>query len=224
MTVCLVALDDAHVSTGDHLTLLNVYHAYKQNGDSSDWCYDHFLNHRSLKSADSVRGQLVGSCAILQRLCSSGGLSVSALSLLCMILADCLHTRADIWPLNRHVHILKPALALGHSADEGFDCPSDCRLSTAMLKLKCWACQSSGSSWHLLPHGVPSFPLSLSSALDRHYCLWHLKEPFALQHSFREYQASSHIQFWHGAFWIRQCHSPKQAVFKELVWMDAEEA
>ncbi|KAK9817919.1 hypothetical protein WJX72_004309 [[Myrmecia] bisecta] len=47
----------AHID-GDHLTLLNVYHAYKQNQESADWCYDNFLNHRSLKAADSVRGQL----------------------------------------------------------------------------------------------------------------------------------------------------------------------
>ena len=40
---------------GDHLTLLNVYHAYKNNQESSAWCYDNFLNHRSMKSADSVR-------------------------------------------------------------------------------------------------------------------------------------------------------------------------
>jgi len=44
---------------GDHLTLLNVYHAFKQNNEASDWCYDHFLNQRSLKAADSVRSQLV---------------------------------------------------------------------------------------------------------------------------------------------------------------------
>ncbi|EIE24006.1 P-loop containing nucleoside triphosphate hydrolase protein [Coccomyxa subellipsoidea C-169] len=48
----------AHID-GDHLTLLNVYHAYKQNGEAHDWCYDHFLNSRALKAADSVRGQLV---------------------------------------------------------------------------------------------------------------------------------------------------------------------
>lgn len=47
------------LTVGDHLTLLNVYHAYKQNQESSDWCYDHFLNHRSIKAADSVRTQLV---------------------------------------------------------------------------------------------------------------------------------------------------------------------
>ena len=46
-------------AAGDHLTLLNVYHAYKQNQESGDWCYDHFLNQRSLKAADSVRTQLV---------------------------------------------------------------------------------------------------------------------------------------------------------------------
>jgi hypothetical protein len=56
--------------SGDHLTLLNVYHAYKQNQESADWCYDNFLNHRSLKAADSVRSQLV--CA--PTVCMSFGL------------------------------------------------------------------------------------------------------------------------------------------------------
>lgn len=53
---------------GDHLTLLNVYHAYKQN-ESGDWCYQNFLNHRSLKSADSVRSQLA-------RICTRAGISL----------------------------------------------------------------------------------------------------------------------------------------------------
>lgn len=44
---------------GDHLTMLNVYHAFKAQGEDSQWCYDNFLNFRSLKSADSVRTQLV---------------------------------------------------------------------------------------------------------------------------------------------------------------------
>ncbi|PWA83024.1 RNA helicase family protein [Artemisia annua] len=43
---------------GDHLTLLNVYHAYKQNNEDPSWCYDNFVNHRALKSADNVRQQL----------------------------------------------------------------------------------------------------------------------------------------------------------------------
>ncbi|KAK4848252.1 hypothetical protein QYF36_010834 [Acer negundo] len=44
---------------GDHLTLLNVYHAYKQNNEDPTWCYENFVNHRALKSADNVRQQLV---------------------------------------------------------------------------------------------------------------------------------------------------------------------
>lgn len=51
----------AHVD-GDHLMLLNVYHAYKQNGEDSQWCYDNFLNIRALKQADSVRTQLLRIC------------------------------------------------------------------------------------------------------------------------------------------------------------------
>ncbi|KFK41995.1 hypothetical protein AALP_AA2G198700 [Arabis alpina] len=44
---------------GDHLTLLNVYHAYKQNNGDSNWCYENFINQRAMKSADNVREQLI---------------------------------------------------------------------------------------------------------------------------------------------------------------------
>ena len=37
----------AHID-GDHLTLLNVYHAFKQSRDSPQWCYENFINYRSL--------------------------------------------------------------------------------------------------------------------------------------------------------------------------------
>ncbi|KAG5519426.1 hypothetical protein PMAC_002053 [Pneumocystis sp. 'macacae'] len=43
---------------GDHLTLLNVYHAYKGVNGDANWCYEHFLSHRSLQSADNIRAQL----------------------------------------------------------------------------------------------------------------------------------------------------------------------
>ncbi|KAJ3341712.1 hypothetical protein HDU93_004346 [Gonapodya sp. JEL0774] len=50
---------------GDHLTLLNVYQQYSNYlGDKEKWCYDNFLNHRTLKSAENVREQLRG---ILER-------------------------------------------------------------------------------------------------------------------------------------------------------------
>lgn len=47
----------AHID-GDHLTLLNVYHAFKQATEDPNWCYENFVNFRSLKSADNVRSQL----------------------------------------------------------------------------------------------------------------------------------------------------------------------
>jgi pre-mRNA-splicing factor ATP-dependent RNA helicase DHX15/PRP43 len=49
----------AHVD-GDHLTLLNAYHAYKQAKEDKDWCWEHFLDTRALKAADNVRNQLEG--------------------------------------------------------------------------------------------------------------------------------------------------------------------
>ncbi|KAL1349589.1 hypothetical protein HN51_026110 [Arachis hypogaea] len=57
---------------GDHLTLLNVYHAYKQNNEDPSWCYDNFVNHRALKAADNVRQQLVRIMARFNlKLCST---------------------------------------------------------------------------------------------------------------------------------------------------------
>ena len=46
---------------GDHLTMLNVYHAFKGQAVQNDpkrWCHEHFLSLRSLQSADNVRQQL----------------------------------------------------------------------------------------------------------------------------------------------------------------------
>ncbi|CAJ0574498.1 unnamed protein product, partial [Mesorhabditis spiculigera] len=47
----------AHVD-GDHLTLLNVYHAFKQNHGAANWCYENFINFRTMANADNVRKQL----------------------------------------------------------------------------------------------------------------------------------------------------------------------
>lgn len=56
------AADDAKIKFthefGDHLTLLNVYHAFKKSNDSNEWCFDNFINYRTMKSADNVRLQL----------------------------------------------------------------------------------------------------------------------------------------------------------------------
>ncbi|OIW27191.1 P-loop containing nucleoside triphosphate hydrolase protein [Coniochaeta ligniaria NRRL 30616] len=48
---------------GDHLTLLNAYHAFKgaenSGQDAKKWCHEHFLSYRHLTSADNVRKQLL---------------------------------------------------------------------------------------------------------------------------------------------------------------------
>jgi len=47
---------------GDHLTLLNAYSAYAAlpKGDKKQWCWDNFINERSVQSAENVRKQLTG--------------------------------------------------------------------------------------------------------------------------------------------------------------------
>ena len=47
---------DAH---GDHLTLLNVYNSWKQNNFSNPWCFENFIQPRSMRRARDVREQLV---------------------------------------------------------------------------------------------------------------------------------------------------------------------
>lgn len=46
---------------GDHLTMLNVYHAYRSHDaqeNPKDWCRDHFLSFEALQLADKARKEL----------------------------------------------------------------------------------------------------------------------------------------------------------------------
>lgn len=45
---------------GDHLSLLNVYNQWQETDFSMNWCYENFIQYRSLKRARDVREQLVG--------------------------------------------------------------------------------------------------------------------------------------------------------------------
>ncbi|XP_019868490.2 pre-mRNA-splicing factor ATP-dependent RNA helicase DHX16 [Aethina tumida] len=45
---------------GDHLSLLNVYNQWKDSDYSTQWCYENFIQYRSMKRARDVREQLVG--------------------------------------------------------------------------------------------------------------------------------------------------------------------
>lgn len=49
-----------HQSEGDHLTLLAVYNSWKNNKFSSAWCYENFVQARTLKRAQDVRKQMLG--------------------------------------------------------------------------------------------------------------------------------------------------------------------
>ena len=49
-----------HQSEGDHLTLLAVYNAWKQNKFSNLWCYENFIQQRSLKRSQDIRKQMLG--------------------------------------------------------------------------------------------------------------------------------------------------------------------
>ncbi|KAF8820441.1 putative pre-mRna-splicing factor ATP-dependent Rna helicase [Cardiosporidium cionae] len=45
---------------GDHITLLNVYSQWENAGYSVSWCYENFIQFRSMKRARDVREQLIG--------------------------------------------------------------------------------------------------------------------------------------------------------------------
>eukprot|EP00081_Caenorhabditis_elegans_P028417 NP_872264.1 Uncharacterized protein CELE_Y108F1.5 [Caenorhabditis elegans] len=47
------------VEEGNHITMLNVFTKFVENGRSKKWCSDHFVNYRGLMRADNVRSQLV---------------------------------------------------------------------------------------------------------------------------------------------------------------------
>lgn len=49
-----------HQPEGDHLTLLTVYNAWKASKFSNPWCFENFIQARSMKRAQDVRKQLLG--------------------------------------------------------------------------------------------------------------------------------------------------------------------
>ncbi|KAF9586623.1 DEAH-box ATP-dependent RNA helicase prp22 [Lunasporangiospora selenospora] len=49
-----------HQPEGDHLTLLTVYNGWKASKFSNPWCFENFIQARSMKRAQDVRKQLLG--------------------------------------------------------------------------------------------------------------------------------------------------------------------
>jgi len=48
-----------HQPEGDHLTLLEVYKAWAQNKFAPSWCFENFVQNRTLRKAQDVRKQLI---------------------------------------------------------------------------------------------------------------------------------------------------------------------
>lgn len=49
-----------HQPEGDHLTLLTVYNAWKNSKFSNAWCFENFIQGRSMKRCQDIRKQLLG--------------------------------------------------------------------------------------------------------------------------------------------------------------------
>ncbi|KAJ3331053.1 DEAH-box ATP-dependent RNA helicase prp22 [Gonapodya sp. JEL0774] len=49
-----------HQPEGDHLTLLTVYNSWKASKFNNSWCYENFVQARSLRRAQDIRKQLLG--------------------------------------------------------------------------------------------------------------------------------------------------------------------
>ena len=60
----IVHADQAHKNFfrpgGDHLTLLAVWNGWADADYSTQWCYENFIQYRSMKRAQDIRDQLLG--------------------------------------------------------------------------------------------------------------------------------------------------------------------
>ncbi|XP_023634100.1 probable pre-mRNA-splicing factor ATP-dependent RNA helicase DEAH8 isoform X2 [Capsella rubella] len=47
-------------NVGDHIALLRVYNSWKETNYSTQWCYENFIQSKSMKRARDIRDQLIG--------------------------------------------------------------------------------------------------------------------------------------------------------------------
>ncbi|XP_010895327.2 ATP-dependent RNA helicase DHX33 [Esox lucius] len=59
---CLAARRKFTTSEGDHLTLLNIYRAFKKVNANKEWCRENFVNSRNMSMVGEVRAQLREIC------------------------------------------------------------------------------------------------------------------------------------------------------------------
>ncbi|CAB4062845.1 DHX16 [Lepeophtheirus salmonis] len=53
------------VNGGDHLTLMNVYNQWRDTDYSTQWCYENYIQYRSMRRARDIRDQLEGLLELL---------------------------------------------------------------------------------------------------------------------------------------------------------------
>ncbi|XP_005988626.1 ATP-dependent RNA helicase DHX33 isoform X2 [Latimeria chalumnae] len=53
-------------SEGDHMTLVNLYHAFKNAAGNKEWCRENFINNRNMGLVSEVRAQLRDICTKLK--------------------------------------------------------------------------------------------------------------------------------------------------------------
>lgn len=44
---------------GDHLAILNIYNQWANTDFNTNWCYENFIQHRTMHRARDIRNQLV---------------------------------------------------------------------------------------------------------------------------------------------------------------------
>lgn len=70
---CLAARKKFTASEGDHLTLLNIYRAFKKVNANKEWCRENFVNSRNMSMVGEVRAQLREICLKLSMKLESCG-------------------------------------------------------------------------------------------------------------------------------------------------------
>lgn len=66
---------------GDHSTLLAAYNGWRDSGFSTQWCFENFVQHKSMKRARDIRDQLASLCDRVEvALVSNGGADLDAIS------------------------------------------------------------------------------------------------------------------------------------------------
>jgi pre-mRNA-splicing factor ATP-dependent RNA helicase DHX16 len=58
--------DNAHKNLwrpgGDHMTVINIFSEWKESGYRTDWCFNNFIQERSMKKARDIKEQLTELC------------------------------------------------------------------------------------------------------------------------------------------------------------------